>query len=364
MKTKYNLALILLLPLGYLAQAQTMRWIPSPQQSSFGNCMDQSSKSGVVKCYVLEYTPNVSGVLTSYTTGFLVSCTSLGSPITKNQSCAMQSNINVVNGCSTIGKILLNSSGNTGNAISNQIKAGEPVFLHQVCLAIPTNEWVTMEEDPVTDLTTSIDVGNGMFSTEFPSFEPATFKGIRYIQTEQTVFLDFKGVPGGDLVTRLDWSTSGGEDVESYVVERSFDGKVFEAIGKVDGDGEDEGISSYQFVDRNAQTGSNFYRLRQIDNGGTENFSIVRKIVFDKYPFAVMASPNPARDKLYLQISHPKENGLVTLLDVSGKERLNVSFGFNQPNLELELNTLESGIYTLRVSSGTDVYTEKVVVIK
>ena len=364
MKTKYYLSALMLVSIVAITHAQTMRWIPTPPQSAFGKCTDQSSKSGLTQCYVLEYTPKVTGVLTSYTTGFLVSCTSLGSAITKNQGCSMTANNNVVNGCSVLGKVLLNSSGNSGTVANNQITAGVPVILHQVCLTIPTGESVSIEEDPVTDLTTSIDLGNGSFVTEFPTFQTAMFSRIRYDAAPHTAFLDFQGVPAGNRISQLDWSVAAESDVASFVVERSQDGEMFEAIGEVQATHDDHQMGVYQFLDRQALNGENFYRLQLTEVNGTVDYSPVRMIKFDLHPFAVTAMPNPAKDKMYVQISNAKQKGKLLLLDVTGVERLRKEFDPGQRNMEIMLDQIEPGTYTLMVTSDTDTYIEKIVVLK
>jgi hypothetical protein len=364
MKTKMYISWMLILGAVSVMQAQTMRWIPTPAQSVFGKCSDQSTKSGLTQCYTLEYVPAVTGVLTSYTTGFLVSCTSLGSAIAKNQSCTMTPNNREVNGCDALGKVLMNSSGNSGTIANSQIQAGVPVLLHQVCLTIPTGESVSMEEDPVTDLTTSVDLGNGSFVTEFPTFTTATFRRIRYDAALHTAFLDFQGVPAGDQVSQLDWSTSSDNKAVSFTIERSFDDEVYEAIGELKAGEEASPVRTYQFFDRKAQIGSNFYRLVQTSAEGEVAISPVREIRFEEFPFEVSATPNPAKDLLFVRIMEAKVPGTVKLLDVSGKERLNTTFEMNKLNLELEVSRLEAGIYTLQVNSGLDSYTEKIVVIK
>ena len=363
MKTKYYITCLLTIGMTIAMQAQSMRWIPTPPKSEFGKCVDQSTQSGLTQCYVLEYTPAVSGVMTSYTTGFWVSCTSFGSAISKNQTCGITSNNNVVNGCSSMGKVLMNSSGNSGTFTNNQIQAGVPVILHQVCLSIPMGESVTIEEDPVTNLTTSIDLGNGMFQTEYPSFETAKFSRVRFGDPTQVAFLDFKGQTAGNRIAQLDWSVSSETPGISYVVERSFDDEVFEKIGEVTGPEVVVKINSYQFYDREAQLGSNFYRLRQVDAEGNVSVSPVREIVFEEFPFEVNASPNPATDKLYVKLNHAKEPGTLTLLDVSGKERIISDFEVTQANIIIDVTSLEQGMYTLQVTSGDDTHIEKIVVM-
>ena len=345
-------------------QAQTMRWISIPPQSDLGNCKDQSSKSGLTQCYVLEYTPKVSGVLTSYTTGFFVSCTSLGSPIVRNQCCGMSPKNNEVNGCNAIGKILLNSSGNSGTINNNQVTAGVPVILHQICLAIPLGEQVTIEEEPVTDLTTSIDLGNGTFVTEYPDFEIAKFKRLRYDADQHMPFLDFQGEQAGDRVSKLDWTIPGGDENIYFIVERSVDGEQFYPIGELNGKADDVQIRSYQFFDKEASWGSNFYRLRKQDPDGKEMLSPVRKISFSQFPFEVSATPNPAKEKLFISFSNAAEAGTASLLDASGKVRAAKDFNLNQSSFVFELDAFEAGIFTLQVKSGDDVYIEKIVIIR
>jgi len=361
---KYNVSWMFALCITTGLQAQTMRWTPVNTPSKFGNCSFMEDKANRSQCYVLEYIPAVSGVLTSYTAGFFVSCTSLGSAISENQSCAMSSNVRMVNGCSSVGQVLMSSSGNTGSAINNKIEAGVPVILHQVCLTIPFGETVTIEEDPVTDLSTSVDVVDGTYATEYPSFETATFQRIRFDEDLVATFLDFQGKPAGVRIAQLDWSASPERDITTFSIERSFDGEIFEAIGEVPAQDEDQRIGIYQFFDKAAQVGDNFYRLRQIGGQGQETFSPVRKIVFEEYPFAVTASPNPVKERLSVTINHATEAGTVALIDVSGQERVTTTFEMRQSGIEIEVDKLEAGIYTLRVRSGKDAYTEKIAVIK
>ncbi|MBK8832285.1 MAG: hypothetical protein IPN60_15795 [Saprospiraceae bacterium] len=186
-----------------------MRWIPVINTpAKFGKCAFDVDKEGKTQCYVLEYVPAVSGILTSYTAGFFVSCTSLGSAISDNQSCAMSSNIRLFNGCSTVGQILMSSSGNTGLAINNQIEAGVPVIIHQVCLTIlSVNQSLSMKIR-VLDLTTSVDILGGGFATEYPTYEKAVFHRKRLDDDLLSDFLDFVGTPAGHLISKLDWSTT------------------------------------------------------------------------------------------------------------------------------------------------------------
>lgn len=365
MKTmKYNVSWMMVLCITAALQSQTMRWTPVNGPAKFGKCSFTEDKSMQSQCYVLEYVPAVSGVLTSYTAGFFVSCTSLGSAISENQSCSMSSNIRLVNGCSSVGQVLMSSSGNTGSAINNKIEAGVPVILHQVCLTIPLGESVTIEEDPVTDLSTSVDVVGGTFATEYPDFEKAVFHRKRYDDAVLTAFLDFQGTRAGHLVSQLDWSTTPGINTSGFQVERSADAEHFVTIGDQKASDDNDRLNSYQFFDRNATLGDNFYRLRLADANGEVSYSPVRKVTFDLYPFAVTATPNPAKDRMYVRIANARLTGQIILLDVTGVERLRKDFDPGQSTQEVLLDQVEPGTYTLIVTSDTDTHLEKVVVLR
>lgn len=365
MKTfNIKLPLPLLLPLLLLLQlplhSQTMRWIPTPDGSA--KCPNQAGGKEQTLSYALEYTPGVSGVLTSYTTGFLVSCTSAGSAIVKNQSRVMTNKSREISGCNTMGAVLMNSSGNSGDAVHNRIEKGVPVILHQVCLSIPAGESVTVQEDVVTDLTTSIDLGNGVFTTEFPTFETATIGKPRYDQGKPMLLLDFKGIPAGDFISQLDWSTSRVVNTTHFVIERSTDGITFAPIGTIEAGEKSDRIRSYQFFDKEAVAGDNYYRLMQAGTGDKNEYSPVRIVNFTPLTFSVTFTPNPANDYLQLNIQSPTGIKNIRLVDASGQIVMDEKDNNKNFNVRLDVKNLTPGIYTLVIENEKDSFTDKVVI--
>lgn len=341
--------------------AQTMRWIPVQNGSGMSTCPNQPGGKEKTLSYALEYTPNISGVLTSYTTGFLVSCTSAGSAVIKNQSRVMTSKSREISGCNTMGAVLMNSSGNSGDPSHNTITAGVPVILHQICLSIPAGESVSIQEDVVTDLTTSIDVGNGIYQTEFPTFEPVTIGKAKYDQGKPMLLLDFKGVPVADLVSQLDWSTSEISNNTHFNIERSFDGVVFAPIGTLDAGEKSGHITSYQFFDKEASYGDNYYRLMQTSNDKNE-YSPVRIVHFSPKTFTVSFTPNPADQFLQVDVQSPIGIKNISLIDASGRVVMDEKDNNKSFNVRLDVKKLIAGIYTLVVETENDKFTDKVVI--
>jgi hypothetical protein len=353
---KLQLPLLLILPLLLPLPlfSQSMRWIPATNVFELNPCPRQQGSKAQALSYALEYTPGVSGVLTSYTTGFLVSCTTAGTAVVKNQSIVMTNKSREISGCNTLGAVLMNSSGNSGDAVHNTITAGVPVILHQIC--------VTIQEEVVTDLTTSIDIGNGDAVTEFPTYEPISAGKARYDQGKPMLLLDFKGMPLDDFVSQLDWSTSLVINHTHFSVERSVDGNIFAPIGMVDVGEKSDHITSYQFFDKEAVAGDNYYRLMQVNPQGNNEYSPVRIVNFTPKYFNVSFTPNPADDYLQLDIKSPADIKSITLTDASGRivmDEKNTNKNFKE---RLDVHKLTAGIYTLVVETKKDRYTEKVVI--
>ncbi|MGB4848744.1 MAG: T9SS type A sorting domain-containing protein [Saprospiraceae bacterium] len=356
--------LLLLLPL--LLQlpllSQSMRWVPVPSDSGITPCPHPRNVKAQALSYVLEYTPGVSGVLTSYTTGFLVSCTTEGTAVVKNQSLIMTSKSREISGCNTLGAVLMNSSGNSGDVVHNTITAGVPVILHQICLLVPGGEAVTIKEEVVTDLTTSIDIGNGNSITEFPAYEPISIGHVRYDETKPMSILDFKGIALDGFVSQLDWSTSLVINNSQFVIERSTDGNIFAPIGTMEVGEKSDHITSYQFLDKNAVVGDNYYRLMQVNSENKNEYSPVRKVSFSPKTFSVTYTPNPADDFLQVAIQSPTGIKNIRLVDASGHIVMDEKDNNKNFNVRLDVKNLTAGIYTLVVETETDSYSDKVVI--
>lgn len=143
-----------------------MTWIDLGSGST-GPCISGSDCSTGTYCYGLVYTPDATGILTDYTTGFISNCVGVGVPVISNESCIMNDNSNDINGCPT--GVLFNSSGNSG---SFAVTAGTSYIIHQVCFTATLGETISIVEDTFSNLTTSIDLSGGGAVTDEPLFVP------------------------------------------------------------------------------------------------------------------------------------------------------------------------------------------------
>ncbi|OON69601.1 T9SS type A sorting domain-containing protein [Hymenobacter sp. CRA2] len=74
---------------------------------------------------------------------------------------------------------------------------------------------------------------------------------------------------------QLAWTTAQEKDADSFTVERSVDGRTFEAITTVRAAGNSSTRRDYSAQDRTMRAGLNYYRLKQQDFDGTAHYSQV-----------------------------------------------------------------------------------------
>lgn len=73
-------------------------------------------------------------------------------------------------------------------------------------------------------------------------------------------------------------------------------------------------------------------------------------------------SPNPVVDRMKVQVDHPLEDAVLSIIDVAGRTVQTVRWMSNQTEMEFSLD-LPSGSYTLQIHGEANVfYSEKIIV--
>jgi subtilisin-like proprotein convertase family protein len=164
-------------------------------------------------------------------------------------------------------------------------------------------------------------------------------------QTLPVDFLFFTAAPKKDHIL-LDWAT--GEEINNrgFTVERSETGSAgwtelgFVAAG-----------NDYTFPDETALVHTDyFYRLRQEDFDGRVSYSDIKTARFGE-DLGLLLFPNPTGNRLNYRFPDQRSSLPYNLVDVNGRV---VAEGILQPEGgSLELASLPSGIYFLRVNGET-----------
>ncbi|MDN5199955.1 BNR-repeat neuraminidase N-terminal domain-containing protein [Fulvivirgaceae bacterium BMA10] len=183
-------------------------------------------------------------------------------------------------------------------------------------------------------------------------------------------WLSFEAVLDNGKV-HLDWKTASEINNDFFEIQRSEDGRNFEVIGSVNGNGTVNEISTYSFTDKTPLFGGSLYRLRQIDFDGQFDFSNVVAIdnPFTGRQLEVTVYPNPT-DQHNINIRVATENRqnevLVELFDISGVGYLNETFDPGELTSDRLLNPakkIKSGIYILVVKQNGQTYKEKIIIV-
>ena len=221
-----------------------------------------------------------------------------------------------------------------------------------------TNESITTFQDLV-DGSGSVTSGN------VSSFSPFTFGAntafsVNPLPVELTHFK--ARLQNGDAY--LDWGTSTELNNDYFSVEYSTDGQFFTEIGEVKGAGSTQVPQVYEFIHREPVAGPNYYRLRQVDFDGAFEYSDV-EVVFveglgDK-GFTVF--PSPAYDFTNLRFAEPLAQEATLNLYMAGGALISTTkLAIGTRSYELGLNNLPAGIYNLTVSTGREVWNQRIVV--
>jgi len=166
-------------------------------------------------------------------------------------------------------------------------------------------------------------------------------------------------------VAEIDWATVSESNNDYFVIERSKDLVSFEEIARVNGQGNSNDYKFYRYFDRNAASGTNYYRLKQVDyNGRLTTYTTVNSSCSSSVSgeFMALVYPNPFNTQLNVSIENVVEGEVVIeLFDVAGRKL----FGLNEYNYseiyfrELNIDNLVTGMYYLKIHINGQIITKK-----
>jgi hypothetical protein len=154
-----------------------------------------------------------------------------------------------------------------------------------------------------------------------------------------------------DDMVELTWQTEVEIDNDFFTLERSANGRDFEPLTRIEGQGNTITATTYEFRDEAPLSGTNYYRLSQTDFDGTNNFIGVRVVEFDSKDLIWDAYPNPLNDEvLNLSIKSPFDGEMnLEIHNATGQLIVAKSFELQAgaQDLNWSLETLPAGVYIL-----------------
>lgn len=180
------------------------------------------------------------------------------------------------------------------------------------------------------------------------------FTGLESLPAELVLFQGEAKDRGNNLI----WQTASEENTLAFQVERSLDGRNFEAIGRIDAAGNSTDLESYEYIDESPISLS-YYRLKVVDIDGYYEYSEVVLVERTKPEIdMVEVFPVPVVDEEVTVLVHTRSDGAVfmDLFDMTGRvlqqERLELSAGVNR--MVLDLKGEVGNMYFITIYNGDE----------
>jgi hypothetical protein len=143
----------------------------------------------------------------------------------------------------------------------------------------------------------------------------------------------------------VEWITDEEKNNASFIIERSINGKRFQSIGHVKGNGTTTDNHNYSFEDRDPSVGLNYYRLQTIESNGARSYSKIVSVTQGSGG-KVKVFPTLAHDELTIIAETNKAESfeIVNLLNQT------VVLGVFEVQKEIAISHLTNGLYVLKIA--------------
>ncbi|MFD2720725.1 T9SS type A sorting domain-containing protein [Hymenobacter monticola] len=177
----------------------------------------------------------------------------------------------------------------------------------------------------------------------------------------------FTATPTARQQVALHWETASEKNSQSFVVERSADGKVFRDNRTVEGAGTTQARTSYHVVDEQPLPGTSYYRLRQVDFDKRTSYSPVRVVrLGTRQEQGLEVYPGPMANEWVVRSSLPVEllsgpGVALRVYDALGREQAATLASAELPGRwVLGLHSLPTGIYVVRLLTSVGSYSRRI----
>ena len=173
-----------------------------------------------------------------------------------------------------------------------------------------------------------------------------------------------------DNIVTLAWSTASESNNYGFQIERSIDGKSWQAISFLEGYGTTALSHHYTYKETNQIAGDYYYRLKQIDLDGKYEYSDILKVSVEP-PKAFQLEqnyPNPFNPFTTISYVLPRESELeLAVFDLQGR-RIAELYKGRKPagyhTLRWDASAQTSGTYFVRMRAGDVVAVRKCLLLK
>jgi hypothetical protein len=168
----------------------------------------------------------------------------------------------------------------------------------------------------------------------------------------------------------LNWETATEINNHGFEIERRTETSEFRTVAFVEGYGTTTEPKSYSYLDKTAEQGVNYYRLKQVDFNGTYSYSdevevdVTGPLTFD----LAQNYPNPFNPSTSIKYSVPESGNIrLSVFNIVGEEVAVLAEGFAQAGfyeVTFDASNLSTGVYLYKLQSANSVQTKKMMLLK
>lgn len=152
-------------------------------------------------------------------------------------------------------------------------------------------------------------------------------------------------------MVQLEWIAGQISTTDNFVIERSMNGVDFESIAVVENFQKNDRF--FNFIDKDPNFGSNYYRIQQTFEGNESRLSPTKKVDFYLNEKAIGVFPNPVQDRLMIQTKALNgRKASIQIYNAFGQQIEAIpSKVFNQEFETIDVATYQNGLYYLNIQA-------------
>ena len=156
----------------------------------------------------------------------------------------------------------------------------------------------------------------------------------------------------------LKLTTASESNNDYFTIERSADGRSFDAIGEIKGAGNSNTTIYYEYTDEKPYAGINFYRIKQTDYDGKYSYSDIKSV---RHNTVGNLNITPRTTEGRLQVTTDIEAYSLDVYNVAGQQVK--SFKSLSKDQYISIDDLTTGLYFIKINHDGQVETTKIVKI-
>jgi len=157
----------------------------------------------------------------------------------------------------------------------------------------------------------------------------------------------------------LTWRSESEINFSHFEIERSEDASNFNAIYTQKG----LGNTLYTASDMNLPNGTYYYRLKLVNKDDSFSYSTIVTITVDDVT-SLLIHNNPVVDVLTIQHQDAKNQRILRILDVNGREVLTETIPIGTTMFSIDIQTLYAGTYFMTISDQSHSISSKLIIHK